>query len=110
MPLSSKAVNRSPRPASAAPNWAAVLDEIEWRLGQYRASLTGGELPPPYHLPKNLGPIPSELQARARDLLEQHHGIEAALEARRARLGAAIARRARLAEEAGVPAFLDARA
>lgn len=96
-------------PVEAA-EWSEVLDRFERRLDAYRACLLGGEVPEPFHLPIDLGPMPTELVPRAQALLELNRGIETAIEARRTRLALALIGRGGTPGPEPNPAFIDARA
>ncbi len=62
--------------------WVAILDELESRLGAYKAVLVGGAPPAPYALPGDLGTFPPALAARARRTLQRQGELEGKLRAR----------------------------
>ncbi len=58
--------------------WPEVLDEIEERNEKYRKFLESGSGELPCFLPPtDVGPLPPELQARAKALLDETHELEA---------------------------------
>ena len=61
--------------------WADVLDAFERRIERQRAALDLGEAGdiPPFVPSDRLGPLPPEMEARARDLLAQAKDVEAEL-------------------------------
>lgn len=78
-----------PDPVSAAPLWAAALDQFERRMHEFAAVLDGdgrppSELWPPAHLIDI--PLPAEHADRARSLLEQARAVEGRLTERRDQL------------------------
>lgn len=88
-------------------NWVEALDAFEQRLHDQRAALaTGGVAVDPFVPPAGLGPLPSELGARATGLLAEADALEAELEHR---LVAARPRAPQPARPAR-PVFLDTRA
>jgi hypothetical protein len=62
--------------------WSAVLDEYEFRLGAFAATLVGGTPPEPRALPDDLGVCPAELRGRATLLVDRQHDVENAIRAR----------------------------
>ena len=95
--------------SAESPSWPEVLEQLSRQLEAYRACLVGGEPPEPYHLPSGLGPIPPDLLDQARELHSRQQGVAVALEARRGRIGAELARRAGAGRPTRPPAFLDTR-
>jgi len=61
--------------ASPSP-WYEVLEMLESRLYLYEQFLEGRSDVPSYELPVGLGPIPNELQTRARMILEGQLDLE----------------------------------
>jgi hypothetical protein len=61
--------------------WSDVLDAFERRLQQQRAALDAGEAGdvPVFVPPDRLGPLPSDLEARATRLLAEAQDVEAEL-------------------------------
>jgi hypothetical protein len=86
--------------------WHDVLDDMERRLDDVDRELrTGGPPVSPFELPAELGPLPVELQERARLALRQTRSKQAEVEAARDRIADALRQSRTVAREPA--AYLD---
>ena len=103
----------SPTGASREPAWSAALDQFAERLRQQREALTAGspDESPEFVPPPGLGPLPPELEQRARSLLAESEAVQAALTAAAARVNRELAALERTAAPPpSVPSYVDQRA
>lgn len=84
-------------------DWAAALDAFERRIAEQRSALDLGEAGdvPPFVPPARLGPLPPELEARARALLAEATDVEAELAGALVHLGEDLAVVRKLAAAVG---------
>ena len=86
--------------------WAEVLDDMERRLAQASAVLSGGPPPPAMApLPPHLGPLPAALVGRARQLKADTDRLAGEVGDARLRVAAGI--RGRTDTSAPAPAYVD---